>query len=480
MKKSIFFLAGILGLSLASCDDTSDLGKPQVNPKPVEVQANGVKATASSVLTKSTGVNLSDYVSQNIPILDIQIDNTFPESATLVGTFQVADNEAFTNAVEIPITMEELPEPTKADEAAPRKYVGVIEGNLWEDAFVGFYGNAPYEQPNYYRYLLYIQDGTQVIEVNHEYTPGVKIAVTPVDLKLDVEPKYFITGKYIGKVEMTHSDKHEYDDPIFSYVVNVDEASLADFTWAIVPESAQEDSSKYYGVEDKEKSTGNLLLMSEGGVNGQITEEGAWKIEVNMLTKMYTVSLAAETLYVFGPASSNGFGPRALQLTTSDFVTYSGVGLINGTFRLAAQKSANKGVVYGAGAAEGQLALGTGTEGIAVSTPNGLYMINANVVKLSYELTYIKSIGLVGAFNNWGNDIDLKPNRYFTEWTADVTVAAPGEFKFRANGDWAINWGGALDNLVAGGDNLSFSEAGTYSVKLDFSKIPYSATVTKK
>ncbi len=61
-----------------------------------------------------------------------------------------------------------------------------------------------------------------------------------------------------------------------------------------------------------------------------------------------------------------------------------------------------------------------------------------------------------------------------------MTVSAAGEYKFRCDNDWAINLGGSLDNLTFGGDNLNFTEAGTYTVTLDLSKVPYSATVVKK
>ena len=49
-------------------------------------------------------------------------------------------------------------------------------------------------------------------------------------------------------------------------------------------------------------------------------------------------------------------------------------------------------------------------------------------------------------------------------WEATVALSA-GEMKFRANDDWGINWGGALDALTQGGNNIAV-EAGTYAIKL--------------
>jgi hypothetical protein len=42
-----------------------------------------------------------------------------------------------------------------------------------------------------------------------------------------------------------------------------------------------------------------------------------------------------------------------------------------------------------------------------------------------------------------------------------------GEYKFRANHDWSLSWGGAEDALTAeNGSNLSIAEAGNYTFSL--------------
>ncbi len=491
MKKSILFLAGIVGLSLASCDDTSDLGKPQVNTPPTVIAANGVTATASSVLS-APAINLNDYQNVNIPILNITMASDFPDNATVAGTFRVADNEDFTNAVEIPVTVEVVeeaaPEATKEGEAAARKMIGVIEGNLWEDAFTASFGYNPAPEENYYTYILYIQNGTEVTELTGDYVAAQKILVTPVDQKFTIADHYYIFGKYLGNdnindaLEMSHSDKHKYDDPIYKYSVKVTEATVSDFTWKIA--GKDEPDANVYGVVDPAATNGQLRLLSQGGVPGQIALEGSWTIEVDMLKKTYSIRLAADQLYVVGGATNGGFNEKALGLPTSDFVNYTGFGLIKTDFKLYTEKDLKKGISYGAGETVGSLAIGGDAIKVASAKSLKLYYMNANVVQLTYDVTEIKSIGVVGTVNNWGNDgdadIKLKADANKTKWSADVTVSAAGEYKFRCDNDWAINLGGSLDNLTFGGDNLNFTEAGTYTVTLDLSKVPYSATVVKK
>ena len=49
-------------------------------------------------------------------------------------------------------------------------------------------------------------------------------------------------------------------------------------------------------------------------------------------------------------------------------------------------------------------------------------------------------------------------------WEARETLNA-GEFKFRLNHDWAVNWGGTMDNLTQDGSNLSIDADGTYFIQ---------------
>lgn len=86
-----------------------------------------------------------------------------------------------------------------------------------------------------------------------------------------------------------------------------------------------------------------------------------------------------------------------------------------------------------------------------------------------HEYTYSANRwGLIGsAVGGWGDGDDI-----FMSWnqadqamvvTADLAV---GEFKFRANGGWAVNLGGPPNDLTFDGPNIQISEAGNYTIKL--------------
>lgn len=62
-------------------------------------------------------------------------------------------------------------------------------------------------------------------------------------------------------------------------------------------------------------------------------------------------------------------------------------------------------------------------------------------------------MGLIGDFNGWTDEV-MTWNAEEYCYEANVGVTAAG-WKFRVNGGWDINLGGSLNNLTAGGDNIT-------------------------
>jgi hypothetical protein len=57
-------------------------------------------------------------------------------------------------------------------------------------------------------------------------------------------------------------------------------------------------------------------------------------------------------------------------------------------------------------------------------------------------------------------------NKTDRAWEVSGITLKTGEIKFRANSDWAINWGGTTDKLTQGGANIKIADDGTYDIKL--------------
>ena len=116
------------------------------------------------------------------------------------------------------------------------------------------------------------------------------------------------------------------------------------------------------------------------------------------------------------------------------------------------------------------------TSGGNIATTAGRYIVTVNLNDLSYSLDPIENIwGLVGsAYNDWGATQDAIFTRDWSQpnddiWILNNVTLLDGEYKFRANEAWALNYGdtGADGTLDEGGDNI-VSVAGTYSFVLDF------------
>ncbi len=482
MKKSIICLAGAIGLMFTACEDTSDLGSMQVNEKPALVESNGV----ASQFLLGGNIDLANYENLNLPVLHTEMKNDFPASATNGGVFEVSATPDFDalNTVEIPMNYGEV-----VVEDNLRKANVEIEGNAWEDAFVTFFGKAPYAKTMYVRYKLYIQDGNQTMILPYQgsdWWPTYTISVTPVDLKYDVRPSYSIFGTFLpdqGEV-MLHGDKHEYDDPNFTAIVSVTEQqAAAGYTLQIAP---TDDPTKLFGVKagNEEAVSGRL---EEGGVPLRLAE-GPWKIEVNMITKVYTITTAIDILYVPSFGNNNSFTRNCGTLTTDNFINYSGAAYISKGFGLAGQPRM-RGVLYVAGSGEGQIVSTTEgrlTEDNMIKMSNeGLYWLDVNLLDMSYSAYYIKTLSIIGSMNGW-TDIDLTPskaqNSKYTTWTGEVTFTeADQEYKFRANGDWdGWNLGGSADDLVFKGANIPAPGVGTYKVTVNLLTHPYSVKFEPK
>lgn len=103
----------------------------------------------------------------------------------------------------------------------------------------------------------------------------------------------------------------------------------------------------------------------------------------------------------------------------------------------------------------GGAAIGVDNGNIGVNAGEGVYYMDVNLSEGTITATKIETMGMIGGFNEWAGDAPMTWNaeEYCFEAT-NVGVTADG-WKFRVNGGWDINLGGSLNNLTAGGDNIT-------------------------
>lgn len=107
--------------------------------------------------------------------------------------------------------------------------------------------------------------------------------------------------------------------------------------------------------------------------------------------------------------------------------------------------------------------------------PAGFYQIDVDITTMSWSITAVNSITMVGDFNGWTVDdaaMHMTYNQAEGCWEISYTFASDAEVKFAMNDDWSTSWGGAdgdgsnFGNLTQySGANLKVP-AGSYTVKL--------------
>ncbi len=139
-------------------------------------------------------------------------------------------------------------------------------------------------------------------------------------------------------------------------------------------------------------------------------------------------------------------------------------------FKFTTEASWN-GTNYGTGATPGTL----DPAGDNLEVPGaGNYYLTADTEGLLWT-NELRNFALVGTFNDWGGtpDQELTWDADNQMWTVTMDFAAADEFKWRANSDWAFNYG--LNDpddgfLTQEGANVIIETAGNYTVNLILSE----------
>ncbi len=128
----------------------------------------------------------------------------------------------------------------------------------------------------------------------------------------------------------------------------------------------------------------------------------------------------------------------------------------------------------------GTLTNGSGTldpSGGNYSIEPGTYSFDVDVSALTIKLTATDDWGIIGSSippYDWSVDVNMfyDGQRKMWEITGDFKA---GEFKFRANDAWDLNYGSpnADGTLTAGGDNIPLPEDGNYTIRLDTDALTY-------
>ena len=286
--------------------------------------------------------------------------------------------------------------------------------------------------------------------------------------------------------KFSHSSADVFTDPVFTYVFEGN-GGTGDIWFAFGDDEAMDAVGE--GTWNKLFGTTGASTDLSGSFDRRYNLDGDhsfcvdgkakfYRFQINMSEMTYTITPLNFQEYIYEAGVNNDWGAVEQPLYCAD-----GNGTYVGFFYAQdADWSGGKGAFKFTGAfndwSQGNYGTGTinadglsgtliddGGSGNVLAEP-GFYRAEVNLAEMTYKLTPISGIGIIGPAQagGWSEDTDLTYNPETKAWEGTVELAAD-EFKFRANDGWDINWGGTADNLVQDGANLKITEAGTYFIQ---------------
>lgn len=448
MKKTLLYsLATMASLALASCaGDYDDWANPQANEQEASAAkygvtfANGSEAEGSMadedgiinlVTVNSTDANVSGFTLQDFKVNGVAVNGTMVGNSVQVSASELEKLVCEQNK-------------SRASVARDLKVETQVSINLASGDAVSI---------------------TTKGETTGKFTP----TATP---QLD-EKGYYMLGQVNGNEWDAKSPvwMNKISDGVYQLKVT----TTADKNWFkfyagsnFVSEDWDSINKGALGCKENGSEDTFGYILYDGDSWGElqtpvIPGAGTWIVTLDMNNLTYTVG--KPVLYMAGDA--NGWATNDY-LAGEDGVHFTGFMYLNQNgFKFCTQPEW-KGTNYGA-----DFNTAADAANITMTEEAGYYKVDVDLESKSYVLTPITTIGIIGSAspNGWDSDVDMTYVPYNAEtkalgyWEAKDITLASGEIKFRANDDWAINWGGDVNALTQDGGDISV-DAGTYDIKL--------------
>ena len=447
MKKTFLYsLAVLASVSLASCNgDYDDWAQPQHNPQEASAAKYGITFTAGPeaectmpdddgviklVTVNSTDANVADYT-----LKDLKVNGEAINGEIVGNNIRVDANE-----------LEKILCRQYKSRASVARDINVeskVSVNLAS-------GDA--------------------VAINNVGTTTAKLTPTPTPA-ID-ENGYYMLGEVNGNdwgpkdpVWMT-----KVSDGVYQLKVT----TKKDKNYFKFYEGSKWDKSGNWDVintgvmgcekDGSEDASGTIYYTGDSWGTPQtmvIAGKGTWIVTLDMNNLKYTVG--KPVLYMKGDANGwDGYD----YLSGDDGVHFTGFMYLNQNgfkFTTAPDWS---GTGYGA-----NFDTAPDAGNIVMKEDPGYYKVDVDLSAKTYTLTPITTIGIIGAATpgGWDADTDLTYNAEERCWEVKGIELKAGECKFRANDDWAMQWGYDGEKFVfsTNAPQVQFvPEAGTYDIKL--------------
>lgn len=451
MKKTFLYsLAVLASVSLASCNgDYDDWANPQTNPQEASAAKYGITFTTGPeaecnmpdedgvinlVTVNSTDANVSGYT-----LIDLKVNGEAIESGEIIG------NNIQVNATELEKILCKQNK-SRASVARDINVESKVSANLASGDAVAI--NTVGQTTG-----KLTPTPTPTIDEQGYYMLG-EVNGNNWDPKNPVWMNKVSDGVYQLKVT-TEKDKN--------YFKFYEGSKFESNNWDVINTGVM--GCEKDGSED---ASGTIYYTGDSWGTPQtmvIAGKGTWIVTLDMNNLSYSVG--KPILYMKGDANGwDGYD----YLSGEDGVKFTGFMYLNQNGFKFTTASDWSGTGYGA-----NFNTAPDAANIVITEPAGYYQVDVDLSEKTYTLTPITSIGIIGSAspNGWDSDVDMTYVPYNKDtkevngyWEVKNITLSAGEIKFRANDDWAISWGGELDNLTTkNGGNITV-EAGTYDIKL--------------
>ena len=436
-------------MSMVSCtEDYTDWGNPQSNPQEEAVSFGDGSVTPVDV------IDLAKVETEKVKVASIVAPTS--SNAAYTPNYKINfDGQSFDIDADGNMATAEL-----------TSYI------------VDKYGKRPTERDIDATLDAWVSNGSTAVKMATSATFQVKaIPEAPV-----IEDGYYLVGDMFNveavgdapavdgwntvsaKQAFKHSDKDVYDDPVFTITF---ETTKDNQYWKIIPKK-NVDAGNFWAagvvgpkVDGDDSMTG--LLTNGDAKAGKIAKAGKYKLTINMMDYSYTLEEVNYDPFIYFIGSTDGWKSNDQKLALVD----DAKGVYTGYVYLADPNGAGFQFKFQRKPGDWNNAIGAGAlstfsgaatnegDNIGVNAGEGVYYMDVNLSEGKINATKVEKMGIIGGFNDWGGDAVMTWNakEYCFEAT-NVGVTADG-WKFRVNGGWDINLGGSINDLTAGGDNLS-------------------------
>lgn len=331
---------------------------------------------------------------------------------------------------------------------------GMVSSKALCNYFGSVYGVRPVEREAVARVKLVVMIDGVATNVD-----AGTITVKAIPQAPEIESNYYITGNINGWINsdrtyvVTNDGSDPYENPTFGITINVDALQGNALEFKLTPESGLGgDWSKCICSADEE---GKFNYNNVGGnfwVPAPSNTDKYLRLTFNMLDKTWSYEYIAFAPFIYEIGNEGGWSENHPLASNGDG-TYTGFVYLNGEFKF--KPNADNWTDDWEWDGDGKISV-NGQGNVPAAT--GLHRIDVDIVNLTYTLSKIDFVDMIGdaTAGGWNNGTVLTWDDAEGCFSVITSIAAQGTVKFRGNGTWDNfdgNWGGTLADLINGSND---------------------------